>query len=175
MQSDSKFSDAAIYNKGYPTPYFGNKKDVKSIADDLSAELKPIFDSADQVVFICHSLGGFIVKEVLLSHPEFSKKVPTVVFYATPHGGSVIAAYASVISDDPLLDVMKGEGGDTYILPLAERWRAAKLPLHSYCVYEGRKMTLHDLGDIVLGKDRTPKAIAQLSTFIGGAYAVSAP
>ncbi len=80
------------------------------------AELKPIFDSADQVVFICHSLGGLIVKEVLLSHPEFSKKVPTVVFYATPHGGSVIAAYASVISDDPLLDVMKGEGGDTYIV-----------------------------------------------------------
>jgi pimeloyl-ACP methyl ester carboxylesterase len=172
MQTDSQFADATIFKVGYPSPFFGNKNDVKSIAGDLSGKLHPIFDSHDQVVFICHSLGGLIVKEVLLSHPEFAKKVPTVVFYATPHGGSVIAAYASVIVDDPLLDVMKGEGGDTYIFNLAQRWRKAKLPLHSYCVYEGRKMTPHDLSAINVGG--ASNAASKLLDFIGGVYVVSA-
>ncbi len=157
---------------GYPTPYTGNKSDVKDIATDLAAQLTPVFASHDQVVFICHSLGGLIVKEVLLSNPDFVSKVPAVVFYATPHGGSVVAAYASVILNDPLLETMKGEGGDTYIFNLAQRWRKAKLPLHSYCVYEEQKMRPHDLSSITVGG--AANAVPNLLDFIGGIYVVSA-
>jgi pimeloyl-ACP methyl ester carboxylesterase len=171
MKTDSQFADADILALGYPSPFVGNKSDVKDIANSLAEKLKPVFANHDQVVFLCHSLGGLIVKEMLLTHSDFAKKVPAIVFFATPHGGSVVAAYASVFLDDPFLEVMKGEGGDTYIWNLAQRWRATKLPIHSYCVFEKEKMRPHDLSSILIGG--TPNAASKLADFIGGIYVVN--
>jgi pimeloyl-ACP methyl ester carboxylesterase len=171
MKADIKFDDAKIFTIGYPSPFTGNKKDIGDIANDLAGQLKPIFDSYDQVFFICHSLGGLVVEKMLLKHQELAKQVPAIVFYATPHGASVVAAYASVFLNDPLLEEMQQEGGDGYIFNLAQDWHKAAFSIHSYCVYENEKMRPHDLKTVLVGG--TPDAASKLLDFIGGIYVVT--
>ncbi|KAG0570311.1 hypothetical protein KC19_6G153100 [Ceratodon purpureus] len=55
------------------------------------------------IVFVCHSLGGLVAKQiVLIAHTKFSKERKYVDFlnniggfhfYATPHSGSILASY----------------------------------------------------------------------------------
>jgi tetratricopeptide (TPR) repeat protein len=57
------------------------------------------------IVFVCHSLGGLIIKKLVLvadcdrgqedGKGEFLDRIAGVVFLATPHGGSILATIAS--------------------------------------------------------------------------------
>lgn len=38
----------------------------------------------EQAIFICHSLGGLIAKQMLLDNPQYAEKAPFMVFHATP-------------------------------------------------------------------------------------------
>jgi hypothetical protein len=133
------------------------------------------FDSAPfsrhkEVIFFCHSLGGLIVKQLLLDNPQYAQKIPFIVFYATPGAGSFVARFASVFSDDPLLQAMSNAGDNKYLLNLEDRWRSAKFHLHRYCAYEERKMRPHALRAIVVGG--TADAEQKLRDFVGGIYVV---
>src|ERR1700733_4128681 len=171
MKVDNTFSDADVIVEGYPTPFTGNHKDVDDIAKALEAELRPIFDSHKQVIFICHSLGGLIVKQLIIDHPNLAQKVPFIVFYATPGAGAFIARFASVFSGDPLLKSMSDSGDETYLLDLENRWRSGGFAtIHRYCAYEEQKMRPSDLRSLFVGG--APNAAAKLLDFVGGIYVV---
>ncbi|KEF58153.1 uncharacterized protein A1O9_06077 [Exophiala aquamarina CBS 119918] len=97
-----KLPRARIFSFGYASaPTFS--KSVTGISDsanDLLHHLMPITEQwPDQpIIFICHSLGGIIVKQAMISAHEndyFSnvlRATRMVVFMGTPHRGSQIAA-----------------------------------------------------------------------------------
>jgi len=170
MSGDSQFSDADVVVKSYLTPFTGNSNSVQTISSSLGSELADIFSSHKEVIFLCHSLGGLIVKQLLLDNPRYAKKVPFIVFYATPGGGSFVARFASVFSEDPLLQAMSNAGDNKYLVGLENRWRTAKFSTHRYCAYELLKMRPHDLRSMVVGG--APDAKQKLLDFVGGIYVV---
>jgi hypothetical protein len=116
------------------------------------------------------SLSGLVVKQMLLDNPDFAKKVPFIVFDATPGSGSFLARFGSFFSGDPLLRSMSSSGDNQYPIELENRWRGANYATHRFCAYEDRKMRPHDLTAIITGG--TADAASKLSDFIGGMYVV---
>ncbi len=171
MKADQTFADADVIVKGYPTPYTGNHKDVDDIAQSLASELTDVFTSHRRVIFICHSLGGLIVKQMIVDHPNFAQKIPFIVFYATPGSGAFIAQFTSVFSPDPLLKSMSKSGDNAYLLSLENQWRSGGFgAIHRYCAYEEQKMLPKDLRALLVGG--TADASSKLLGFVGGIYVV---
>lgn len=170
VTADPQFGDADVVVKSYKTSLLKNSNTVRTIAASLGSDLADVFSSHKEVIFLCHSLGGLIVKQLLLDNPEYANKVPFIVFYATPGGGSFVARFASVFSDDPLLQAMSNAGDNNYLVDVENRWRTAQFRTHRYCAYELLKMRPHDLRSIVVGGSADAKD--KLLDFVGGIYVV---
>lgn len=149
VKNDPAFKDADVFNPGYPTPFTGNKNDVVEIAQALGKDLSDIFATHSQVVFVCHSLGGLIVEELVLERPDYAAKIPFIVFYATPHSGAFVARFAAFFAGDPLLKSMSNSGDNEYLIELENRWRSSHYQAHRYCAYEQVKMSPQDLAKAI--------------------------
>lgn len=171
IKADPSFKDVDVVVVQYPTPYTGNKKDVTDISEALETQLRGVFQSHSEVVFICHSLGGLIFKQMLLDHQTYANQIPFVVFYATPGAGSFIARFGSLFSGDPLLKSMSSSGDNLYLLELEKRWRALNPPIKRYCAYENLKMRPHNLAEAI-PVSGTANAAEKLADFVGGVYVV---
>jgi pimeloyl-ACP methyl ester carboxylesterase len=170
MRSDSQFAGADVIVADYATSLTGNSNSVTAIAASLAKNLAPVFSAHKEVIFLCHSLGGLIVKQLLLDNPQYAQKVPFIVFYGTPGAGSFVARFASVFSNDPLLQAMSDAGDNNYLLNLEGRWRGAQFKIHRYCAYEEVKVSPRDLRGVFVGG--APNADRQLHEFVGGIYVV---
>lgn len=105
-----KFPGVAIWGLDYPTSKytsFLNTPDLSmfTIAAGLSALLQAKKLGSRPIVFVCHSLGGIILKAIL-RHCESStvsqkhaifKNCKGIVFIASPHTGSSLASILSLI------------------------------------------------------------------------------
>src|SRR6266404_1020663 len=91
----------AVYSLGYTSPPTNWIGTAMPLLDEAAHALRVLLNSEDlktgPIIFICHSLGGLIVKQILRaaneqrSNPEtadFLARVRQVVFIAPPHTGS---------------------------------------------------------------------------------------
>jgi len=91
----------AVYSLGYTSPPTNWIGTAMPLLDEAAHALRVLLNSEDlktgPIAFICHSLGGLIVKQVLRaaneqrSNPDladFLDRTRQVVFIATPHTGS---------------------------------------------------------------------------------------
>ncbi len=104
------FNGLAVYSVGYPADKMGwnsgwpIEEAAVAVLDRLMKN-PDLLKSNAPIVFICHSLGGIIVKQLILkansgrdlnsSKGVFLDRVAGVVFLATPHDGSLLATLAS--------------------------------------------------------------------------------
>lgn len=153
VSQDPRFAGADVYVANYPTPYTGNKNNVKTIATALDQllESEGVFSKHNQVIFVCHSLGGLIVQELILARQSYADRFPFILFYATPHAGSFLAEFSAVFEGDPLLKAMSNSGDNEYLLDLENRWRASKLKIHRYCAYEEEKTAPKYIRELITG------------------------
>ncbi|KAL6408559.1 hypothetical protein AUP68_08419 [Ilyonectria robusta] len=75
------------------------------LLERLQEERVTNMERSRPIIFICHSLGGIVVKKALiLAHERsslyggLSNKVFGVVFMATPHRGSSVATWAKIVA-----------------------------------------------------------------------------
>jgi hypothetical protein len=96
-------SHVAVHTLGYdanPIGWLGSTMPLTERAPNVLTELQTRELADGPIVFICHSLGGLLIKQLLRHASEMQNEVwrkianqtKAVVFLATPHRGSNLAA-----------------------------------------------------------------------------------
>ena len=139
VKTDPRFSYSDVDVAEYPSPASNGKMSSVQLADILWNNLKQdhVWEHRE-VVFLAHSLGGILVEEMLLRHPESAARVKFVVSYGTPHEGSTVARLASMYDKDPLLNDLSDAGSNNFLTQLESSWRGhdSVNGIHRFCAYE---------------------------------------
>ncbi len=112
-------------------------------------ETKPI--GSRPMVFICHSLGGLVVKQLLRQAVEmhlpswrrFAEQTRMVVFLATPHAGADLARWlhrlGTVLRVSPAIEDLRAHSAALLNLNDWYRQNTDRLNIQSHCFYEKLK------------------------------------
>lgn len=95
--------EVAVFN--YPTQgirWFWQKKSIRiqDLAQSIKTEIDIRHKAFDQIVLVCHSMGGTICQKYLLEELRDNKtlRVKAVALYGVPTDGSEIAKWATLVS-----------------------------------------------------------------------------
>jgi pimeloyl-ACP methyl ester carboxylesterase len=132
-------SGLAVYSLGYPADKasWGSGWPIAEAAVAVLERLmsnRALRASGDTpIVFVCHSLGGLIIKKLVLiadrdrgqdaQKGKFLDRIRGVVFLATPHGGSIMATIPSQLQwfvSDAMRDL---KANDAALLDLSNSYR----------------------------------------------------
>jgi len=88
--------DAGITSLGKPGMIIGKR------AGNLAAQMKNLGLGCRPIIFVCHSMGGLVVKSLACDRPEgehdaLIANIRGIVFCGTPHLGSAFASAAGVL------------------------------------------------------------------------------
>lgn len=77
---------------------------LKEQSQEIAKKLNLARVGSKPIVWVCHSFGGLVVKEILSAadrteYKEMQDQTKGVVFFATPHRGSPVALYAGPYTD----------------------------------------------------------------------------
>ena len=100
LSEDPQFNYADIFVVEYDTGKTGKKSSIPELAQQLKRDFfsAGIFEQHKTVIFICHSMGGLVIREFLLSNRQYIPKVALSYFYGTPTTGSAIGQLATYLS-----------------------------------------------------------------------------
>ena len=141
LLGDTAFDGLDIFVYDYPSTAFADSYSVDELADNLRLllETAKVFETHREVLFVAHSMGGLVVRQLLLKYQRFAPKVSMVYFFATPTTGSELAALAKIApSLNPQFTDMRPWKDQAYVGNLVRQWQAAEFRVKSYCAYEKR-------------------------------------
>lgn len=103
VKKDQRLCNPSIYLAGYHTAFDSGEYKIEDCTaevlcalqlNDIDGYASPI--SASKIIFVCHSLGGIIVRNILERHSEiFELKSVGLILMASPSVGSEYANYLS--------------------------------------------------------------------------------
>lgn len=112
------FPAARIVLVNYPAPAFftgdASRLTIKERARNLANLLPTNGIGGRQTIFVCHSLGGLLTKEIIRASvenacsPRIAANTAGILFLATPHAGADIAAAGSFLGSALTKDLAKG-------------------------------------------------------------------
>ncbi len=139
LAEDPVFATADIATYGYPSDMFARNMSPGEVASNQRMQLETARedDPYEQIVFVAHSMGGLIVRSLLLDHRDFIN-VPMIHFIAVPGTGSEIATWASKISDNRQVEYLRDLERNGFLQTQMRQWLASdyKDAVRSYCAYE---------------------------------------
>lgn len=130
-----------IYAFGFTSRMFGEgSQDIREASLKLHEYLEYHgVTGYDSVVFVAHSMGGLVAMRELISHSDFSGKVPLLMLYATPQEGSDITRIAKyVVANNAIRQMLPADGND-YLKQLSDDWTGLKASGRApkvICAYE---------------------------------------
>ncbi len=152
IANDPDFAGTDVYVHSFDSPKLQTAQQITTLADRLGAFLGAtdhVLDTHDQVVFLCHSMGGLVTRAFLLGQRVDPAKVPMIYFFATPTGGANVADIASKISPNQQLHDMVTLEHNGYLLDLMKQWMHSDLRyaqrIQSNCAAE-----LRDTGPVLV-------------------------
>ncbi len=145
--------DVAVYSLGYdasPLAWLGNAMPLSDRATNMLASLVAEELGARPLIWVCHSLGGLVVKKILQhaaiqNQPSwkcFVENTRAVVFLSTPHAGSRVADYVNllgrVLRTTPAIKDL--QANDTHLRELSQWYRnnAQNLNIETHVFFEKR-------------------------------------
>jgi len=109
------FVERALKKAGYSTlnlSYPSRKHDIRTLGGWLRDRLEEnrVWETADKVHFVGHSMGGLVTGTYLQLHKDSfpAEKMGRVVMLGTPHGGSEVADF---LHQNPLYKYVFGPAG----------------------------------------------------------------
>jgi len=105
------FPGARIFSFGYPASVFSRElgridDHAALLLEELRDERRSVEAQRRPIIFICHSMGGIVVKKAInitvVDHARFTNirtSTAAIFFLATPHCGSDPAKLLSVVAD----------------------------------------------------------------------------
>lgn len=150
LASDPRFKEAPrVISLAYQSGALRRASNINEIAVLLNERLrtKQLFEHADKVIFVTHSMGGLVARRMLIqlsiSHPEDYAKVAGIFFFGTPSGGAEVASIMSVLSRNPQFNDMNPIELNTFLQAEDDSWgallrrRTVEAPYpKSFCAYE---------------------------------------
>ena len=106
VQEDPGFEDPGVFVSGYTAGLGAGLYDVRAAAADILALLRhpgngPAPLDKDRLLFVCHSQGGIVIRQMLYSYfEEFRAKRIGLVLCGSPSWGSI---YATLVAPVTLL------------------------------------------------------------------------
>jgi hypothetical protein len=98
-----------------------------------------VFKKHKRVIFLCHSMGGIVVRGFLKRYSFNAPQVPLIYFFSTPTAGAHITQLARFLSKNPQLGGMLPADSENYVNNLEHDWRAMPYHVNSRCAYETEK------------------------------------
>jgi hypothetical protein len=158
LASDPTFANANIYVHKFVSPKLDTAQKVEELATRLGDYLDTdrVIQDHSQVVFVSHSMGGLIVRALLLQRRFAPGKVPFIYFFGTPSAGANLANVGALVSsNEQFRDMLLfSNSSGSYVEQLAGRWLSSSQDtatgyprtIWSFCAYEKRGV----LGKIVV-------------------------
>lgn len=141
IKGDTAFNGFDIYLYDFATPALGQALSIDELADDLHLELNAPPNSVlshQEIIFLCHSMGGLIARAFLQKYQPVASKVRMIYFFSTPTNGAEIADIARFFSRNPQLGEMVPIKNEDYLSNQIRGWNAAQFPIASFCAYEAK-------------------------------------
>jgi pimeloyl-ACP methyl ester carboxylesterase len=151
LASDPAMKGFDVYVAAYASPLLGRASTIEEVAQRLLQQLRDrgFFTRYQQIHFITHSMGGLVVKRLLVelnrpSELETLRRIRTVLFISTPAQGATLADTASWLSLNPQLRDMAPADLNSFLQSLDNQWDvllhdrdafAGVFP-RAYCAYE---------------------------------------
>jgi hypothetical protein len=142
LTKDAGFDGVDVFVHSFPSPVLQRSYTVDELADQLRLHLNAnrVFEHHKRVIFLCHIMGGLIVRAFLLKYRQYAGQVPMIYFFSTPSTGAGIANLARFISANPqLTDMRKMTTDDPGTLGVSQaQWVTSDYGgrIRSYCAYE---------------------------------------
>lgn len=160
LGDENEFKDIGIWSFGYKANRFGDAMSIyeqaKSLLDILLNEVKYYGIGEKPLIFITHSLGGLVIKEMLNNAYTMNlapnklaiiEQIKGIVFIASPHQGSDIANIFDILTisqSSAIVKQLKANNYDTNLTKLNE-WFAknfSKLGLNVKVFYETESISI---------------------------------
>lgn len=140
-----------VYDRGYSVlnfDYESTKIPMDSIIIDLNDELSYVKSKYNNIYFVAHSLGSFVVRGYLKQNP--GEKYSNTVLIAPPSKGSILAER---FEDFPLFEWMFGEAGQKLGKGYDDYWREYPAPTIPFGIIAGGLGTKHGINPLIPGDD----------------------
>ena len=109
MKDDPTSNKFDIYVLRYPSAFMTADYTVDQFVDVLRRDFDDagIFSGHKKVYFLCHSMGGLVVRASLERYRGEVAQVPFIYFFSTPTTGAQLSAIARLISDNRQFDALQ--------------------------------------------------------------------
>lgn len=135
---DDSFKNTDVYVYSFSTPYLAQSYTIDELIENMRLIFASdeVFQKHKRVIFLCHSMGGLVVRGFLKRYQTYAPKVPLIYFFSTPTAGAHITELARFLTKNPQLRGMLPADSDSYVANLQRDWRALPYRVNSRCAYE---------------------------------------
>jgi hypothetical protein len=126
VAEDFDLRDFDVYVYSYSTAVSGDCTLIPDLSEEMRLRLEPLYASYEEVDFVAHSMGGLVIREMLLTYGGvFVEKTRSLAFFGTPGGGSALADKASFLTD--CADDLRRLKANSFLKQQVKKWQQGQL------------------------------------------------
>jgi pimeloyl-ACP methyl ester carboxylesterase len=132
LASDDRIKLANVFVAAYDTRWTDENSTISNLAAALWKQLNDDFGVVSRhqdFIFLCHSLGGLVVEQMLIDHPELAAQTSFIQFYGTPHQGGFseysnpINTLIAALGRNRLVPELRAGSSNKRLVKLDDDWR----------------------------------------------------